>query len=287
VSLILHGVSFSYLPGTPLEQAALREVDLEVRTGEVLGLLGSVGSGKTTLLRLLKGVLEPVRGEVVLEGETLRGPRGLAKLRKATGLVMQEPELHLFAATVEEDLCFGPRNLGLKDEEARRATRRAMEEVGLSYDYLRSRNPLTLSRGEQRKVALAGVLAMRPRYLLLDEVTSGLDGEGRLRLRRLISGAREEGRAVVLVSHDFEELFLLADRVAVLAEGRLLGCGPPSSVLEDAELMEKAGYALPPLLELRVRLAERGVDVAGIPWNPLDMAERIAAVLGGSGGRGR
>ncbi len=276
------------MPGTPLEREALREVTLEVRPGEVVGVLGSVGSGKTTLLRLLKGILEPTSGEVTLDGEAVRGPRGVTKLRAATGLVMQEPELHLFAATVEEDLCFGPRNLGLGREEARQRAREAMESVGLSFDEMRSRNPLSLSMGEQRKVALAGVLAMRPACLLLDEMTSGLDGEGKRRLRLIIEGIRDEGRAAVLVTHDFEELGGLADRVAVLAEGRLLACGPSRSILEDPELLRKAGYGLPPLLELRLLLKERGLDIEWGTGDAEELADRIAGALGGlCGGAGR
>jgi len=286
LSLILDDAGFSYLPGTPMENEALRGVSLEVRTGEVLGILGSEGSGKTTLLRLLKGIIEPTRGELTLDGEPAVGPRGAALLRDATGLVMQDPELHLFAATVEEDLCFGPRNRGMGREEARHEAALALERMGLPYSEFKGSNPLALSLGEQRKVALAGVLAMRPRYLLLDEITSGLDGEGRRRLRRVILDWKEEGNAVVLVTHDMEELQKLADRVAVLAGGRLLGCGPARLVLEDASLLEKAGYGLPPLLELQVRLRERGMALQGLTLDPDDLAGRIAAALEASASGG-
>ncbi len=286
LSIILQDVDFTYLPGTPLEERALREVCLEVFPGEVLGVLGSAGSGKTTLLRLLKGILEPARGEIVLEGERLEGTRGLARLRDAAGLVMQDPELHLFAATVEEDVCFGPRNRGMSREAAREEAAAAMDKVGLSFSEMRRRNPLALSVGEQRKVALAGVLAMRPRYLLLDEMSSGLDGDGRRRLRRIILDWKEEGNAVVLVTHDFEEMQGVADRVAVMADGTVLGCGPARGVLQDAGLLGRAGYGLPPLLELELRLRERGVDLEGCGLDPEDMALRLRAALRGQGGEG-
>ncbi len=284
MSLKLRDVDFTYLPGTPLEHRALAGVSLEVRKGEVLGILGSTGSGKSTLLRVLKGILSPGAGSVELDGEALGSPAGWRRLRAAAGLVMQDPEVHLFAETVAEDVCFGPRNLGMSREEAEREAARALESLGLSFAAMRDRNPLALSLGEQRKVALAGILAMRPDYLLLDEMTSGLDGEGRRRLREIVLGWKGEGRAVALVTHELEELERLADRVAVLAGGAVVVEGPADAVLSDSASLEGAGYRLPPLLELQRGLAGRGFPLGAFTGDPDALAGRVLEVLGKGGG---
>lgn len=269
-----------------MEYRALSGVGLEVRRGEVLGILGSTGSGKSTLLRVMKGILPPGGGSVELEGEALEPPEGWRRLRAAAGLVMQNPELHLFAETVAKDVCFGPRNQGLAREEASREAARALESLGLSFEAMRDRNPLALSLGEQRKVALAGILAMRPDYLLLDEITSGLDGEGRRRLREIILGWKGEGKAVVLVTHELEELESLADRVAVLAGGRIVTEGPAAQILSDPGPLEQAGYGLPPLLSLQRDLRERGFPLEAFSNDPETLAERVCRIVK-AGGEGR
>lgn len=255
----------------------------------MLGVLGSTGSGKSTLLRILKGILPPGSGALELDGEALEQPGGWHRLRAACGLVMQNPELHLFAETVAKDVCFGPRNLGRSREEAEREADRALAGLGLSFEEMRSRNPLALSVGEQRKVALAGILAMRPDYLLLDEITSGLDGEGRGRLREIVGGWKEEGKAVVLVTHELEELERLADRVAVLAGGRILAVGTGEEVLSRPALLEEAGYGLPPLLALQRDLVDRGFPLASFTSDPEVLSGRVCEIVlpGSPGGEAR
>ena len=268
-----------------MEYQALARISLEVKKGEVLGVLGSTGSGKSTLLRILKGIQMPGGGHIELEGEELDLPRGLRLLRESAGLVMQNPELHLFAETVEKDVCFGPRNLGRDRQEAAREAARALESLGLSFEDMRNRNPLALSLGEQRKVALAGILAMRPDYLLLDEITSGLDGEGRLRLRDIVFDWKTQGRAVVLVTHELEELERLADRVAVLYGGKILAEGTAAEILSQPELLEEAGYGLPPLLSLQRDLKQRGFPLEAFSSDPEILAERVCRIVlpGGDG----
>lgn len=269
-----------------MEYRALDGINLEVERGEVLGVLGSTGSGKSTLLRILKGIQVPGGGHIELEGEELDLPRGLRRLREACGLVMQNPELHLFAETVEKDVCFGPRNLGRDRQEASREAARALESLGFSFEEMRNRNPLALSLGEQRKVALAGILAMRPDYLLLDEITSGLDGEGRLRLRQIVYDWKAEGRAVVLVTHELEELERLADRVAVLSGGKILTEGTTAEILSQPGTLEEAGYGLPPLLSLQRDLKERGFPLEAFTSDPEILTERVCRIVlpGGAGG---
>jgi energy-coupling factor transport system ATP-binding protein len=278
--LILESVSFHYLPGTTLMTLALDEVDLEVRKGEILAVLGSTGSGKSTLLRVLKGIASPSSGRIVLEGEEVKIPEGLRLLRKRVGLVMQNPEAHLFAETVEKDVAFGPRNLGCSRAESFQRAREAVEALGLDYGELRGRNPLSLSLGEQRRVALAGILAMHPDYLLLDEITSGLDGGGKRVLWGILQRLKEEKRGVVLVTHDLEEVEALAERVAVMGDGRLLKVGSKDDILADFKLLERAGYAPPPLIALQRELLSRGFPVEVRLKPPEVLAEEILRVAG-------
>ncbi|CAA9469576.1 MAG: ATPase component of general energizing module of ECF transporters [uncultured Rubrobacteraceae bacterium] len=225
--LELRDVRYVYAPGTPFEVEALRGVSLVVEPGEVLGIVGGTGSGKSTLVQHMNLLLTPTSGEVLVDGvdaTTLKK----SELRRRVGLVFQFPESALFAATVEEDVAFAPRQLALDEKEVRERVLESLRVLGAGE--LAARSPFALSGGEKRRAAIAGVLAMRPEILVLDEPTAGLDPATREDFLALILGLRNAGISVVLVSHDLDEVAEVADRVCALQEGRVLAVGTPAEV---------------------------------------------------------
>ncbi|BBL79553.1 cobalt ABC transporter ATP-binding protein [Rubrobacter xylanophilus] len=225
--LELWDVRHVYAPGTPREVEALRGVSLVVEPGEVLGIVGGTGSGKSTLAQHMNLLLEPTSGRVLVDGRDAREMRR-PELRRRVGLVFQFPEAALFASTVEEDVAFAPRRMGLPEEEVRRRVRRALELFGAAH--LAGRSPHALSGGEKRRVAIAGVLAMEPEVLVLDEPTAGLDPATRAELLEAVLGVRRKGSSVVFISHDLDEVAEVADRVCLLESGRVVACGLPEEV---------------------------------------------------------
>ncbi len=223
----LEGVRHVYSPGTPFAVEALKGVSLGVAAGEVLGVIGGTGSGKSTLVQHLNLLLVPTAGRVLVDGKDARSmsPSGL---RRRVGLVFQSPEQALFAPTVEEDVAFAPQRLGLGEEEVRERVRDTLEFLGARH--LASRSPFALSGGEKRRVAIAGVLAMGPEVLVLDEPTAGLDPHARADLISLVASLRASGMTVVFVSHDLDEVAEVADRVCVLEGGEVRAVGPPAEV---------------------------------------------------------
>jgi len=247
VRIALEDVRHVYAPGTTMEVEALRGVSLVVEPGKVLGILGGTGSGKSTLVQHLNLLLEPTGGRVLVDGEDARAlPR--AELRRRVGLVFQFPEAALFAPTVEEDVAFAPRRMRLPEDEVRGRVEAVLEVVGV--EHLAGRPPGTLSGGEARRVALAGVLAMGPEVLVLDEPTAGLDPVSRGELLGLVRGLRDAGTTVVLVSHDLDEVAEVADRVCVLEGGRVRAVGTPAEVFyaEPGELAPATVRCVAPLL---------------------------------------
>ena len=227
MKLELRDIRYVYAPGTPFEVEALRGVSLVVEPDEVLGIIGGTGSGKSTLAQHMNLLLTPAGGEVLLDGVDARSLEK-SELRRRVGLVFQFPESALFAPTVEEDVAFAPRQLGLDEEEVRERVLESLRALGAGD--LAARSPFALSGGEKRRAAIAGVLAMRPEVLVLDEPTAGLDPATREDLLALILGLREAGVSVVLVSHDLDEVAEVADRVCVLEEGRVRAVGTPAEV---------------------------------------------------------
>ena len=240
--LELENVSHVYAAGTPHEQTALREVSLTVEPGELLGVVGGTGSGKSTLAQHLDLLLEPTSGRVLADGEDAMKMRR-SELRRRVGLVFQFPEQALFASTVAEDVAFAPRQFGLTEAEVEERVRESL--AAFSADHLAAREPHALSGGERRRVAIAGVLAMRPEVLVLDEPTAGLDPATRAGLLEVLRGLRDGGGSVVLVSHDLDEVAEAADRVCLLEDGRVKALGGPAEVF----------YAEPELRPATVRVA--------------------------------
>jgi cobalt/nickel transport system ATP-binding protein len=233
---------YTYPDGTP----ALRGLSLEAPAGSRTALLGANGSGKSTLLLHLNGLLAAGRGSVLVFGRAV-GPDSLREIRRRVGLVFQNPDDQLFSTSVAEDVAFGPRNLGLNPGEVRRRVRRALETVGIAA--LAQRPPHHLSLGQKKRAAIAGVLAMEPDLLVLDEPTAGLDPSGVRQLMELLAVFHAQGRTIVLATHDVDLAYAWADRAVVLADGRPAAAGP-AALLEDEELMRAAGLELPVLLKV-------------------------------------
>lgn len=248
-----------YSRGTPFEKTAINDVNLEIEEGELVGVIGHTGSGKSTLIQHLNGLLKPDGGKVYIDGvDIFESKEMLQKTRFKVGLVFQYPEYQLFEETVEKDIAFGPRNLGMSEEEVKTAVAHAMECVGLSDKY-RKKSPFELSGGQKRRVAIAGVIAMRPKVLILDEPTAGLDPKGRDRILSLIdSYHRAEKNTVLLVSHSMEDIARYASKVLVMNHGEVFSYGTVEETFSHAEEIEKIGLSVPQITKLFYALAEAG-----------------------------
>lgn len=268
-------IGYDYASGTSFEQRALDAVSLSVETGELVLVVGSTGSGKSTLLRLLSGLMAAESGQLTLDGAPLtsRNARG------TVGLVFQDAESQLFAETVLEDVSFGPRNLGSTVETAKDMALAALEAVGLDAAAYAERSPFGLSGGEARRVAIAGVLAMQPRFLLLDEPTAGLDARGRAAVRAAVAVARETA-GIVVVSHTVEEFLGIADRVLILSSGSVASSGTVLALLADPTLLDRAGLRAPDVLRVQQLAKTRGLETGPLTLNPAAAAERLAHARG-------
>lgn len=273
-------LSYTYSPGTPFEQKAVRDVSLTIREGEFIALIGHTGSGKSTLIRHFNGLLHPTGGDVLLDGESIfRDKKSLRAARFAVGLVFQYPEYQLFEETVEKDIAFGPKNMGLSADEIHSRVCESLRLCGLDESFL-SKSPFDLSGGQKRRVALAGVLAMRPRLLILDEPAAGLDPQGSREIMRYIRAYAARGNSVLFVSHDMSDAAAYAERVLVMDRGSLALDGPPAEVFSQAERLRALGLALPPMTELFLRLREKGYDLPAAVFTPEAAAEEILRRMG-------
>jgi len=279
MGIALKSVGFSYLPGTPMTREVLSSMDLELEAGEITCLMGRTGAGKSTVLGIICGLLEATCGEVSLDGERREGRAGMRALKDAVGVVLQSSAQQLFADTVWKDVAFGPRNRGLSGEVLSRRVQEALASVGMDPQIYSSRRPFSLSDGEMRRAAMAGVLAMRPRYLLMDEPSSGLDLPGREQLYHTLEGLRARGVGVLLVTHDWEEVELLADRIAVLSAGRIALEGDKHTVLTAVEELESAGLRPPFLVAVLAELRRRGLDLPHCFPSPAEAAAIISKAL--------
>lgn len=268
-------MSYTYGAGTRLAHVALDGVSLEVERGEMVLVLGATGSGKSTLLRLGAGLLDPTQGAAFIDGEEY----SRENTRGAVGLIFQDAEAQLFADSVLDDVAFGPHNLGFSEEETQRSVEDALGAVELDVDVYGTRSPFTLSGGEARRAAIAGVLAMRPRYVLADEPTAGLDARGRAALRRILLELRTQA-GVVVVSHAAEEFLGAADRVLVLEGGRVAWSGPAAELIGNPTLLLDNGLVPPDVLEVQRQASLCGLEVGPYALDP----EKAAAILARAGG---
>lgn len=285
MSIVVEHLTHVYNPGAPTERTALRDVSLRIEDGACAAIVGVTGSGKSTLVQHFNGLLRPTSGRVEVEGVDVgaKETRGeaLRDLRRRVGLLFQFPEAQLFAPTVFDDIAFGLRQRGLRAPEIERRVRRALHAVALDDDgALLWRSPFALSGGQRRRVALAGVLAMRPRVLVLDEPSAGLDAEARDELYAQLAELRErDGLTIVLVSHDMAEVVALADTMFVLADGELRLSGPPEEVFRRSDDIAAYGLLPPPLAQTLALARKRGLAVETTRLTVEDVAETIAGTI--------
>lgn len=277
MSIDLKNVSYIYDPDLKDARYALDHVTMTVEKGKFYALIGHTGSGKSTLVQMLNGLLLPTEGEVLYEGRNIREKDfSLKDLRTNVGLVFQYPEHQLFEADVFTDVCFGPKNMGLPEDEIRQRAEKAMVQAGLDESYY-EKSPFELSGGEKRRAAIAGVLAMEPQYLVLDEPTAGLDPEGR---RAILSQIRklnlEEGITIVLVTHSMEDAAEFADEVFVMDHGRLVMQGTPKAVFKEADSLGEIGLGIPEVTKIARSLRKKGVMV---PDDIMTVEEAKDAIL--------
>jgi len=284
--IVAERLTHVYSPGTPMETKALEDVSMAVSDGEVVGVIGATGSGKTTLVQHFNGLLKPTSGRVLVDGRDLSGRDvNLKEIRRRVGLLFQYPEHQLFEETVFEDVAFGPKNLGLGEREVSRRVREALLMVGLRPDEVGDRSPFELSGGQMRRVAIAGVLAMRPATLILDEPTAGLDPGGRAELLDHLKRLRaERDMTVILVSHNMAEVAALCERLVVLDGGRVAASGSVSEVFSRVDLLERVGLGAPPIARLMSRLRADGMPVRTDVFTVEDAKAEIMRALQGRRG---
>ena len=273
-----------YMPGTPFESKALNEVSLSIRDGEFIGIIGHTGSGKSTLISHLNGLEHSGPGTVFVNGIDL-GAKGtdLIAIRRVVGLVFQYPEYQLFEETVAKDVAFGPANLGLDKDEIARRVETALKQVGLDPARVSEKSPFEMSGGQKRRVAIAGVLAMQPEILILDEPAAGLDPAGRRAMFELIRGIHDTGVTVVMVSHSMDDVGRLCDRLFVLNRGEIAYSGAPAEVFTHENRLHAIGLDVPECAKLARRLREAGFD---IPEGIYRMEDVCAAIVGNLSGGG-
>lgn len=277
MSIQVRNLSHIYAKGMPDEQQALDNVNFEVYDKEVVGVIGHTGSGKSTLLQHLNGLLKPSSGTIIIENTDITQPGVAMKdIRKKVGLVFQYPEYQLFEEAVATDVAFGPKNLGLTDEEIEERVKEALDLVGIDYETFKDRSPFELSGGQKRRVAIAGVLAMKPSVLILDEPTAGLDPGAHRDILEMIKKVHEKQENIILfVSHNMADVAELSDKVLVMNGGKLEMYGTPRDVFSQKERLESMGLNVPPVTALMNRLSENGADVRTDIWSAKEAKEEI------------
>ncbi|MCK4404088.1 MAG: energy-coupling factor transporter ATPase [candidate division Zixibacteria bacterium] len=262
LQISLNEASYLYDQGLPTARKALNGINLQIKKGKFVGLIGPTGSGKSTLVQHLNGLLFPTSGEVWIEGENLKNKNvDLKKIRQKVGLVFQFPELQLFEETVYNDIAFGPKNLELSEEEIDSRVRESMQKVGLDFDQFALRSPFSLSGGEQRKVAIAGILALKPEILILDEPTCGLDSKSTGEIKKLLKELNSAGVTIILISHNMDLIAQLAQKIILLDQGRLLTFCDKEEFFKDINRIKAVGLDLPQVVELTWKLREKGIKI--------------------------
>lgn len=284
MSICVENVSCVYSKGSPFEKVALENISLTIEKGEFIGIIGHTGSGKSTLIQHLNGLIHPTSGKVTIDGVDLaaKTKEAVAK-RHSVGMVFQYPEHQLFEETVAKDIAFGPKNLGCSEEETEKRVKSAMKFAGLDYDTFGGRSPFRLSGGQQRRVAIAGVIAMHPDFLILDEPSAGLDPIGRREIFSRIQSWYKKGVfSVILVSHNMDDIARLATRLLVMHKGHLVMDGKPMDIfLHHRRELQECGVDAPPLTQTLLYLKEKGIPVPEDAKTVEEAVDRMSQMLGG------
>ncbi|MFY9275471.1 energy-coupling factor transporter ATPase [Clostridium sp.] len=264
MSIKIENLTYVYMPKTPFEKKALDNVSLEIEDGEFLAVIGHTGSGKSTLIQHLNGLLKPASGKIYVDGTDITDKdTKLVDIRKKVGLVFQYPEYQLFEETIAKDIAYGPSNLGLNEDEILKRVKKSMEMVGLNYEEYKDISPFELSGGQKRRVAIAGVIAMEPKVLILDEPTAGLDPAGRDDILEQIKLLHEKyNMTIILVSHSMEDVGKLAEKIIVMNDGHVELQGKPKDVFKEIDTLEKIGLAVPQVTYLMRELKKKGFNVS-------------------------
>lgn len=259
----LENLNYIYNPNTPFEKKALDNICLDIKKGDFIGLIGHTGSGKSTLVQHLNGLIKATSGKIIIDGIDITSKdASLKEIRQKVGLVFQYPEHQLFEETIYRDIAFGPKNLELGEEEISKRVRRAMDIVGLDFDTLKDRSPFELSGGQKRRVAIAGVLAMKPEVLILDEPTAGLDPRGRDEiLGRIQKLYEEEGITIILVSHSMEDIARLVNKIIVMHRGKVAMEGDTKRIFKQDEKLKKLGLGIPQITSFMKEYRLKGNEV--------------------------
>lgn len=260
--IIVEKLTHTYMPNTDNEFVAVENIDLTINDGEFFGIIGHTGSGKSTFIQHLNGLMQPTSGSVTVDGFDMSDKKQRAKGRALVGMVFQYPDYQLFDSTVLDDVSFGPKNMGLSADEAKDRSLEAMRMVGIDPEVFAEKSPFELSGGEKRRAALAGIIAMRPKYLVLDEPMAGLDPSGRREILATINSLRSELKCtVIMVSHSMEDVARSAERIAVMNDGKLYALGTPDEIFSRTKELISLGLDAPQTARLAQALRERGVDV--------------------------
>lgn len=281
MSIKIENLTHVYMPNGPFEKKALDNVNLDIKDGEFIALIGHTGSGKSTLIQHMNGLLEATSGKIIIDGEdiTAKGVN-LSDVRKKVGLVFQYPEYQLFEETIEMDISYGPRNLGLDEEEIHRRVVKSMEMVGLDYEEYKDKSPFDLSGGQKKRVAIAGVVAMEPKVLILDEPTAGLDPKGRDDILDQIKLLHTKyNMTIILVSHSMEDVAKLAERVIVMNKGKVALQGAPAQVFKEVETLEKIGLGVPQVTYLMRELRKKGFNVSDEVYTIAQCKEELKKIF--------
>ena len=264
MSIKIENLTHIYMPKTPFEKKAIDNVSIEIKQGEFVALIGHTGSGKSTLIQHINGLLKPTSGRILIDDVDITKKNvKLTNIRKKVGLVFQYPEYQLFEETIEKDISFGPQNLGLDNDEINKRVRRAMKIVGLDYEEYKDKSPFEISGGQKRRVAIAGVVAMEPKVLILDEPTAGLDPKGRDDiLSQIVELYKEYNMTIILVSHSMEDVAKVANRIIVMDKGKCILDGTPEKIFKEIEILESVGLAVPQVTYLIRELRNKGFDIS-------------------------
>lgn len=277
MSIEVKDLSYVYSPGTPYAAAALNGVTITVNEGDFLGIIGKTGSGKSTFIQHLNALIRLQTGSIkVYDVDLTQKKPDLKKLRGTVGMVMQYPEYQLFDETVEKDVAYGPKNLGLSEEEIKDRVKEAIELVGLSYEEVKDRSPFELSGGQKRRVAIAGVIAMRPRVLILDEPTAGLDPRGKKDIMSLVRKLKETSSpTIIIISHDMDAVAENCDTVALFSEGKIQAVGSPRKVFYDEKALALAEMDVPSVVKIAKEMKKQGVCLKGDPVKKRELVDAI------------